>query len=62
MTRGDDETGLVLLDQWHVDILVPAAMDDAEAERVRSHMDASLRHWAVEANLGFSGVLVQVEQ
>jgi len=62
MAMSDDGVGLVLLDQWHVDVLVPASMDDSAAETVRNRIDASLREWAVGASVGLAGVLVQVEQ
>jgi hypothetical protein len=35
MTTGDGGAGLRLLDQWHVDLLGPADMDDASVERLR---------------------------
>lgn len=62
MTTGESGGGFVLLDQWHVDLLVPADTDNASVERLRNRMDASLRHWAVGANLGLTGALVRVEQ
>jgi len=62
MSMSDDGMGLVLQDQWHVDVLVPADMDDSAAAGVRDRIDASLRQWAMGANVGLAGVLVQVEQ
>jgi hypothetical protein len=62
MTTGDGGAPPVLLDRWHVDLLVPADADDASVERLRNRMDASLRQWAVGANPGLAGALVRVEQ
>lgn len=62
MSMTDGGMGLALLDQWHVNVLVPAAMDDSAAGTVRNRIEASLRQWAMGANVGLAGVLVQVEQ
>lgn len=62
MTRGDGEMRLLLVDQWHVGLLVPTDMDEAAAEGVRDRIDASLRQWAAGASLGLAGILVEVEQ
>jgi len=53
---------LLLVDQWHVGLLVPTDMDEAAAEGVRDRIDASLRQWAAGASLGLAGILVEVEQ
>jgi hypothetical protein len=43
MSTTDAGMGLVLLDQCHVDVRVPADMDDPEAEGLWDRIGASLR-------------------
>jgi hypothetical protein len=62
MTTSDEGAGLVLLEQWHVDLLVSANMGDASVERLRDRINASLIEWAVGTSLGLAGALVRVEQ
>jgi len=62
MPTGEGEAPMVLLDQWHVDLLVPAGMDDDAGEPMRHQVDASLRQWAVGTQLRPTGTFLRVEQ
>lgn len=62
MSTGEDGVGLVLLDQWHVDLLIPTHMDDHAVERMRDRVDVSLRQWAERTQAGLGGISLRVEQ
>ncbi len=50
------ERGLVLLNEWHVGLMVQSAMSPDEADQVRARVEESLLSWraAVSAQLGAS--------
>ena len=53
---------LMLLDEWHVD-LVSADIEEASVERVRSRVNVSIREWAVGGrSSGWPRILLRVEQ
>jgi hypothetical protein len=53
---------MVLLDEWQVQLSVPAELPDEEAARVRQLVDRQLRAWAtmLSAALARSGDAVQL--
>ena len=44
-TRGDP-LDLVLLDEWHISVLVHGSIATLEAERLRSRVELELQAWA----------------
>jgi hypothetical protein len=54
------ERGLVLLNEWHVGLLVQSAMSPDEADQLRARVEESLRSWraAVSVQLGASSYVV----